>query len=187
MAISRSREYEADASGASFAGQPYGLANALEKLGTYSKKIPMHTDHPNTAHMFIVNPLRGKSMMSLFSTHPPLKERIARLRGVRSSFDIRHPDGDNGRRQAEAAWRNLSRWWVDLASLQSHTIANMVGEIKAILLIFRKMTSYEGPNPFISNAYGFLPSPEWQDAMLFDFLRNHQLWTSNHKTLLTAS
>jgi heat shock protein HtpX len=109
MAISRSREYEADASGASFAGQPYGLANALEKLGTYSKKIPMHTDHPNTAHMFIVNPLRGKSMMSLFSTHPPLKERIARLRGVRSSFDIRPPDGDNGRRQAEAAWRNLSR------------------------------------------------------------------------------
>jgi heat shock protein HtpX len=103
MAISRSREYQADASGASFAGKPYGLANALEKLGVYSKKIPMRTNHPNTAHMLIVNPLRGKSMMSLFSTHPPLEDRIARLRGVRSNFDIKPSDKDNGRRQAEAA------------------------------------------------------------------------------------
>ncbi|MBN1849206.1 MAG: zinc metalloprotease HtpX [Deltaproteobacteria bacterium] len=110
MAISRSREYEADASGASFIGQPYALANALEKLGAYSKRIPMHTNKPNTAHMFIVNPLSGKSLMSLFSTHPPLEERIARLRGERSSFNApSDKDEDIGRRQAEAAWRNLSR------------------------------------------------------------------------------
>lgn len=108
MAISRSREYEADASGASFVGQPYGLANALEKLGAYSKRIPMHTNKPNTAHMFIVNPLRGGSMMSLFSTHPPLQERIARLRGETSNFSA-PSEKNSGRRQAEAAWRNLSR------------------------------------------------------------------------------
>ncbi|MBW2064334.1 MAG: zinc metalloprotease HtpX [Deltaproteobacteria bacterium] len=80
MAISRSREYHADATGAALAGQPYGLAGALEKLGAYSRKIPMEA-RPNTAHMFIVNPLRGGSFATLFSTHPPLEERIARLRG----------------------------------------------------------------------------------------------------------
>jgi heat shock protein HtpX len=70
MAISRSREYLADATGASFAGNPEGLATALEKLGAYSKKLPMDAN-PSTAHMFIVNPLSGRSLMSLFSTHPP--------------------------------------------------------------------------------------------------------------------
>jgi heat shock protein HtpX len=79
MAISRSREYLADATGVSFAGHPEGLARALEKLGQYSKRLPMHAN-PSTAHMFIVNPLSGRSLMSLFSTHPPLKKRIERLR-----------------------------------------------------------------------------------------------------------
>jgi heat shock protein HtpX len=79
MAISRSREYQADASGAKFAGHPEGLARALEKLGAYSGRVPMNAS-PSTAHMFIVNPLSGGGMASLFSTHPPLEERIARLR-----------------------------------------------------------------------------------------------------------
>jgi heat shock protein HtpX len=79
MAISRSREYLADATGAGFAGHPEGLARALEKLGQYSKRLPMHAN-PQTAHMFIVNPLSGRSLMSLFSTHPPLEKRIERLR-----------------------------------------------------------------------------------------------------------
>ena len=79
MAISRSREYLADATGAGFAGHPEGLARALEKLGQYSKRLPLHAN-PSTAHMFIVNPLSGRRLMSLFSTHPPLEERIARLR-----------------------------------------------------------------------------------------------------------
>ncbi|MBW2610637.1 MAG: zinc metalloprotease HtpX [Deltaproteobacteria bacterium] len=81
MAISRSREYLADATAVSYAGQPYGLANALEKLGAYSRKIPMDSS-PNTAHMFIVNPLTVSKMASLFSTHPPLEERIAKLKGT---------------------------------------------------------------------------------------------------------
>ena len=82
MAISRSREYLADATGANFAGSPEGLADALEKLGAYSGKIPMNAN-PSTAHMFISNPLSGQKLMKLFSTHPPMEERIARLRGIR--------------------------------------------------------------------------------------------------------
>lgn len=82
MAISRAREYHADESGARFAGRPDGLANALQKLGAYSKRVPMQAS-PQTAHMFIVNPLSGKSLMSLFSTHPPVEERIARLRSMK--------------------------------------------------------------------------------------------------------
>ena len=108
MAISRSREYQADASGAEFAGHPNGLANALKKLGTYSKKLPMDAS-PQTAHMFIVNPLSGRSLMSLFSTHPPLEERIERLTGMHSSIDEGPSGGDTGIKQAEDAWRNLSR------------------------------------------------------------------------------
>jgi heat shock protein HtpX len=80
MAISRSREYHADATGAEFAGNPLGLARALEKLGAYSRRIPMQTN-PATAHMFIVNPLRGETLATLFSTHPPLEKRIDRLLG----------------------------------------------------------------------------------------------------------
>ena len=81
MAISRSREYQADATGAGFTGNPQGLAKALEKLGAYSRRLPMQAN-PSTAHMFIVNPLSGRSLMRFFSTHPPLEERIARLRGM---------------------------------------------------------------------------------------------------------
>jgi heat shock protein HtpX len=80
MAISRSREYAADATGASFAGSPAGLARALEKIASASKRIPLKAD-PATAHMFIMNPLSGKSLMNLFSTHPPVEKRIERLMG----------------------------------------------------------------------------------------------------------
>jgi heat shock protein HtpX len=83
MAISRSREYQADASGAQFSGSPLGLAGALEKLDLASKRIPMEDPKPATAHMFIVNPLSGRSLLNLFSTHPPIAERIARLRAMR--------------------------------------------------------------------------------------------------------
>lgn len=82
MAISRSREFLADAGGAKISGKPYGLAGALEKLQRASEAIPMDAN-PSTAHMFIVNPLTGGSLMSLFSTHPPLEERIARLKSMR--------------------------------------------------------------------------------------------------------
>jgi heat shock protein HtpX len=82
MAISRSREYMADAGGAKISGKPYGLAGALEKLSQASRAIPMNAN-PSTAHMFIVNPLTGRSLMNMFSTHPPIEERIARLRGMR--------------------------------------------------------------------------------------------------------
>jgi heat shock protein HtpX len=82
MTISRSREYLADATGASITKNPYGLAAALEKLTKAQQIIPMNAN-PSTAHLFIVNPLSGKSLMSLFSTHPPLEERIARLRSMR--------------------------------------------------------------------------------------------------------
>jgi heat shock protein HtpX len=82
MAISRSREYLADAGGAKISGKPYGLANALDKLSRASQAIPMETS-PSTAHMYIVNPLTGRSLMNLFSTHPPTEERIARLKSMR--------------------------------------------------------------------------------------------------------
>jgi heat shock protein HtpX len=82
MAISRSREYLADEGGARVSGKPYGLASALEKMGRASQAIPMDAN-PSTAHMFIVNPLSGRTLMNLFSTHPPIEERISRLRGMR--------------------------------------------------------------------------------------------------------
>jgi len=82
MAISRSREYLADARGASITKNPYGLASALEKLTNASQIIPMNAK-PSTAHLFIVNPLSGKAFMNLFSTHPPLAERIARLKSMK--------------------------------------------------------------------------------------------------------
>jgi heat shock protein HtpX len=107
MAISRSREYHADATGAGFAGNPAGLANALEKLGAYSKRLSLQAN-PSTAHMFIVNPLSAGSLMQLFSTHPPLEERIARLRGGGRRLPD-EPDQDQGRRQAEATWQRLGK------------------------------------------------------------------------------
>src|SRR5437868_3769419 len=81
MAISRSREYEADATGARICGNPMWLANALRKLHAGSQRIPLDAN-PATAHMFIVNPLRGGGIVNLFSTHPPIEERIARLEGM---------------------------------------------------------------------------------------------------------
>ncbi len=110
MAISRSREYLADATGAKLTGNPEWLAGALEKLGAASKRLPMKAN-PSTAHMFIVNPLSGGNLMHLFSTHPPLKDRIARLRGTPP--DESHPElppgEDRGKAEAEAMWRHLSK------------------------------------------------------------------------------
>ena len=82
MAVSRSREFQADASGARLAGRAGGLINALGKLQMANQVAPMDAS-PATAHLFIVNPLSGQSLMKLFSTHPPLEERIARLRAMR--------------------------------------------------------------------------------------------------------
>jgi heat shock protein HtpX len=81
LAISRSREYHADEGGAQLAGNPLYLARALAKLDAGAKRIPMQVN-PSTAHMFIVNPLRGRGLMSLFSTHPPIEERIRRLEAM---------------------------------------------------------------------------------------------------------
>ncbi len=78
-AISRSREFLADKGGAELSKKPHALASALEKLHNASKRVPMQAN-PATAHMFIVNPLSGRNMMSLFSTHPPVEKRIAKLR-----------------------------------------------------------------------------------------------------------
>jgi heat shock protein HtpX len=78
MWISRTREYQADASGAETAGNPNGLASALQKLENYSRRIPMQAS-PSTAHMFIMHPFSGRSLMNLFSTHPPTSKRIERL------------------------------------------------------------------------------------------------------------
>lgn len=82
MAISRSREYAADAGGAQLLGNPMALANALRKLEAGSQAIPMDAT-PATSHMMIVSPLTGGSFMKLFSTHPPIEERIARLQAMR--------------------------------------------------------------------------------------------------------
>jgi heat shock protein HtpX len=81
MAISRSREFLADSTGAKTIGNPLGLASALAKLQRANEVVPMEA-RPETAHMFIVNPLSGRSLMNLFSTHPPIEERIARLRSM---------------------------------------------------------------------------------------------------------
>jgi len=82
LAVSRSREFQADASGARLAGRTYGLAKALEKIEVAARVEPMPAT-PATAHLFIVNPLTGQSFARLFSTHPPTEERIARLRAMR--------------------------------------------------------------------------------------------------------
>ena len=107
-AISRSREYMADASGARFAQNNEGLASALEKLGAYSSKRPMNAN-ASTAHMFIVNPLSGQKMMSLFSTHPPLNDRIAKLRGFQAPKDVSGQGGGMDLDQGRAFWDRLSR------------------------------------------------------------------------------
>jgi heat shock protein HtpX len=82
MAISRSREYDADAASAKYVGSPYPLIGGLQKLETWSKRIPMDAS-PATAHMFIIKPFTGQSFMRLFSTHPSTEDRIARLQAMR--------------------------------------------------------------------------------------------------------
>jgi heat shock protein HtpX len=82
MAVSRSREYEADASGARLTRRPLGLASALAKLQQANRIVPMDAN-PATSHLFIVNPLSGQTFATLFATHPPVEERIARLRSMR--------------------------------------------------------------------------------------------------------
>ena len=82
LAVSRAREFAADATGARIAGRTAGLAQALGKLQLANQAAPMAAN-PSTAHLFIVNPLSGSALLRLFSTHPPLEERIARLRGLR--------------------------------------------------------------------------------------------------------
>ncbi|MCF8067677.1 MAG: zinc metalloprotease HtpX [Desulfobacterales bacterium] len=109
MAVSRSREYLADSTGAEFTGNPEGLARALEKLGAYSQKIPMAAS-PQTSHMFIVKPMFGKKMSSMFSTHPPLEDRIARLRGNNSKTDITSfNESGNIQSAGRAFWDRLSK------------------------------------------------------------------------------
>jgi heat shock protein HtpX len=85
MAISRSREYGADEGGAKITGNPLSLANALRKLEYGNKRIPMAVPSEATAHMFIVSPLSGGSFLKLFSTHPPIEERIKRLEAMAGS------------------------------------------------------------------------------------------------------
>jgi heat shock protein HtpX len=80
-AISRSREFAADAEGAAIVGAPYGLANALQKIEAVSKRIPLEAN-PATAHMFIMKPFTGGGLMALFSTHPPTEARVAALLGT---------------------------------------------------------------------------------------------------------
>ena len=79
LAVSRSREYSADATGARLVGYPDGLIGALRKLEAAGQRIPMHAADPATAHLFIVNPLSGRTLAGLFSTHPPVEKRIERL------------------------------------------------------------------------------------------------------------
>lgn len=81
LAVSRSREFQADASGAEMTHNPYGLANALQKLEDASRRIPMQTAGPASSHLFIVKPFTGEAFTRLFSTHPPIRERIRRLTG----------------------------------------------------------------------------------------------------------
>ncbi|MBI3989901.1 MAG: zinc metalloprotease HtpX [candidate division NC10 bacterium] len=82
LAISRSREFQADETGARITRKPWALANALEKLEWASKRLPLEAN-PATAHLFIVNPLRGRGLFSLFMTHPPIQARVSRLRAMK--------------------------------------------------------------------------------------------------------
>lgn len=88
LAISRSREFGADAGGAAISGKPLALASALGKLSSANEKFPMKNADNTSAHMFIVNPLSGKSFAKLFSTHPPAEERIKRLEEINSGHRI---------------------------------------------------------------------------------------------------
>jgi heat shock protein HtpX len=85
LAVSRSREYQADETGAHFTGNPYALASALGKLDAYSRRLPLVAT-PSTAHLFIIQPFLGMNFGSLFSTHPPIAKRIERLTGRPAEF-----------------------------------------------------------------------------------------------------
>jgi len=85
LAVSRSREYQADATGAHYTGNPFALASALKKLDAYSRRVPMVAS-PSSAHLFIVQPLLGVTFSNLFSTHPPIAKRIERLTGQPAEF-----------------------------------------------------------------------------------------------------
>jgi heat shock protein HtpX len=87
LAVSRSREYQADESGAHYTGNPYALASALAKLDAYSKRLPMRAT-PSTAHLFIIQPFLGQGLTSLFSTHPPTAKRIERLTGRPAEYTM---------------------------------------------------------------------------------------------------
>jgi heat shock protein HtpX len=87
LAVSRSREYQADATGAHYTGNPYALASALAKLDAYSRRVPMAAT-PSTAHLFIIQPLLGINFGGLFSTHPPIAKRIERLTGRPAEFTL---------------------------------------------------------------------------------------------------
>jgi heat shock protein HtpX len=87
LAVSRSREYQADETGAHFTGNPYALASALSKLDAYSKRLPLQAT-PSTAHLFIVQPFLGMNLGGLFSTHPPIAKRIERLTGRPAEFTM---------------------------------------------------------------------------------------------------
>jgi heat shock protein HtpX len=90
LAVSRSREYEADATGAHITGNPYALASALEKLDAYSKRLPLPAS-PSTAHLFIVAPMiSARDLAGLFSTHPPIPKRIERLIGRSSIYGVQN-------------------------------------------------------------------------------------------------
>ena len=89
-------------------GQSEGLASALEKLGAYSGRLPLDAK-PATAHMFIVNPLSGKSLMNLFSTHPPLEDRIARLPGNEPTDRPRRKCFERGHTEAKNLWDRFSQ------------------------------------------------------------------------------
>lgn len=96
MAVSRSREYIADARGAEFCGNPQALASALHKIAYGIQMHPMENAKPATAHMFIESPFSGAKMMSLFSTHPPVDERIARLNAMKSTNVVSAPSKISG-------------------------------------------------------------------------------------------
>ena len=112
MAVSRSREYLADATAAQVTGRPGGLASALNKLGEYTRRGVAVNANPSTAHMFIVNPLSGRQFAGLFSTHPPLEERIRRLTGAKPSNDAGSGDSKKLKptmtEQSQKFWDSLS-------------------------------------------------------------------------------
>lgn len=107
-AISRSREYLADGTSAQITGNPEGLASALEKLDAYSRRIPMQANQA-TAHMYIASPVSGRSLMQMFSTHPPIPDRVARLRGTDRPSDATATGSrvKNGLTEAKESWQKL--------------------------------------------------------------------------------